>query len=58
LFMCQDLGLDTVGFSADLQPYRHTRRAGWREIPATVLVWWDVKVRRPLPVLGEKMPIF
>jgi SanA protein len=57
LFTCQNLGLDAIGFSADLQPYWHTRRSMLREIPATALAWWDVKVRRPLPVLGEQIDI-
>ena len=39
LFTCQNLGLDTIGFSADLQPYWPTRRSMLREIPATALAW-------------------
>lgn len=57
LFTCQNLRVDAVGLSADLQPYRHTRRSRLREIPATLLAWWDVKVRHPLPVLGERIDI-
>lgn len=57
LFTCQNLGLDAIGFSANLQPYWPTRRSMLREIPATALAWWDVKVRRPLPVLGEQIDI-
>ncbi|OQY16842.1 MAG: hypothetical protein B6I35_15340 [Anaerolineaceae bacterium 4572_32.2] len=57
LFTCGNLGIETVGFSADLQPYWHIRRSQLREIPATALAWWDVKLRRPLPVLGEKIDI-
>jgi SanA protein len=57
LFICQNLSLDAVGFAADLRPYQHIRRSMLREIPATALAWWDVKVRRPLPVLGEQIDI-
>ncbi len=57
LFTCQGLELDAVGYVADRQPYVHI---GWywvREIPALWLSWFDLVVRRPLPVLGEPIPI-
>jgi len=57
LFTCRNLGLDAVGFSADLQPYRQVQRSELREIAATALAWWDIKVRHPLPVLGERIEI-
>ncbi len=57
LFTCHNLGIDAVGFSADLRTYGHTHLSWWREIPATALAWWDVKVRHPLPVLGERIDI-
>ena len=57
LFTCRNLGIDVAGFSADLRPYWHTLRSWLREIPATLLAWWDVKVRHPLPVLGERIDI-
>jgi vancomycin permeability regulator SanA len=28
-----------------------------REVLATTAAWWDVNVRHPVPVLGEKLPI-
>ena len=57
LFTCRNLGIDAVGLSADLRTYWHARRSWLREIPATVLAWWDVQVRHPLPVLGEQIDI-
>jgi len=57
LFTCRNLGIDAAGFSADLRPYWHTLRSWLREIPATLLAWWDVKARHPLPVLGERIDI-
>jgi SanA protein len=57
LFTCRNLGLDAVGFSADLRTYRTARYSWLREIPATALAWWDVKVRKPLPVLGDPIEI-
>jgi SanA protein len=57
LFTCQNLGVEAVGFSADLRPYWDALRSALREIPATALAWWDLRVRRPVPVLGEQIDI-
>lgn len=60
LLICNGLGLDGVGVSADRQPYRHSSQAIWnlRELPATLVAFIDTYVTRPLPVLGDKEPIF
>ncbi len=57
LYTCQRLGLDAVGYVADRRPYIHIRRYQAREIPALWLAWWDLWVRRPVPILGEPIPI-
>ncbi len=57
LYTCQGLGLDAVGYVADRRPYVHSAWYWTREVPALWLAWWDVRVRRPLPVLGEPIPI-
>ena len=59
LYLCDALGVDAVVVLADLQDYT-IRRVTWetREYPALALAWWDVNVRRPLPVLGEPLPIY
>lgn len=60
LLICNGLGLDGVGVSADRQPYRRSSQAIWnlRELPATLVAFIDTYVTRPLPVLGDKEPIF
>jgi SanA protein len=60
LFLCERLGLEVVGLTADQRPYPGLSRMWWqtREIPALVLAWWDVNIRRPIPVLGDPLPIF
>ena len=60
LFLCERLGLDVVGLTADQRPYPGLSRMWWqtREIPALALAWWDVNIRRPIPVLGDPLPIF
>lgn len=58
LYLCDALGIEVVGVVADRQPYgpaRHWWRA--REFGALALAWWDVNVRRPVPVLGDPLPI-
>ncbi len=59
LYLCDALGVDAVALVADRQPYS-ARRVIWetREYLALARAWWDVNVARPLPVLGEPLPIF
>ena len=60
LFLAKSFGIDAVGFSSDLRTYRKSTMTYWniREIPAVFTAYWDVYIRRPLPVLGEYEPIF
>jgi SanA protein len=57
LYTCQRLGLDAVGVVADRHRYV---RAGWfrfRELLALVRAWLDLNLLKPLPVLGEPIPV-
>ena len=57
LFTCNQVGLQSVGVAADR---RHYVRGGWydfRELFATARAWLDVNVLRPLPVMGDPIPI-
>jgi len=58
LYLCDALGVDAVALVADRQDYS-ARRVVWetREYLAMARAWWDVNVARPLPVLGEPLPI-
>ena len=59
LFICEALGLQAAGVSADRRAYRRFSLAWWnlREVIATANAWWDVTVAHPVPVLGEPIPI-
>jgi SanA protein len=57
LYTCEGLGLDAVGYVADRMHYVHIRRYQAREFPALWLAWWDLHVRRPLPILGDPIPV-
>lgn len=57
LYTCQHLGLDVVGVVADRHQYI---RAPWyqlRELFALTRAWLDLKLFKPLPVLGEPIPV-
>jgi SanA protein len=60
LFTCNALGMDAIGVSADRREYRWGSLLSWniRELPATLVAFWDVYVAKPLPVMGEPEPIF
>jgi SanA protein len=59
LYLCEALGVDAVAAVSDRQAYS-SRRVTWetREYLAVALAWWDVNVRRPIPVLGDPVPIW
>ena len=58
LFTADGLGLRAEGVAADRHDYLHIRRYWWREVAATPVALWQAYVSRPLPVLGDKLPIF
>jgi SanA protein len=60
LYLCNALGIQADGVSADLHPYRRSIQVIWnlRELPASLTALLDVHVRHPIPVLGKPEPIF
>lgn len=60
IFTCNALGLPAVGVAADKREYHPAAKDYWqlREVPATLVAFWQVFVSRPLPVLGNPEPIF
>jgi SanA protein len=60
LFLCNQLGIDSLGVNADLREYSKYSLRSWniREIFATSSAMWDIWIQRPTPVLGEELPIF
>jgi len=53
LYLCEALGIEAVGVSADRRPYRERTVAFWnlREFFATAAAWWDVNIAQRVPVL-------
>lgn len=60
IYLCNQLGVDSVGVNADLRVYRKSSLLYWsgRELLATVAALWDVNIGHPVPVLGNPEPIF
>lgn len=60
IFTCNGLGMRVNGVIADLRDYHTHSLRFWnmRELPATLVALWQVWVSHPLPVLGEREPIF
>jgi len=58
LYICEQLGLNPVGYAADRRPYVYIRQYWLREVPALWVAWWQLWVSHPVPVLGEPIPIF
>ena len=54
IFTCRNLGVNSIGFSADRRAYLSNPYYRLRDAFATVRAWWDVKIARPEPVLGPK----
>lgn len=57
LMICNALGVQAEGYSADRRAYRTVWWNELREIPALVNALVEVYITRPVPVLGEPIPI-
>lgn len=60
LFLCNTLGIDAYGVTADNSNYLRSRYTFWwlREILASINAYWDVFISPPQPILGSPEPIF
>ena len=60
IYLCNLLGVDSLGVNSDLQTYRKSSLLYWnaRELFATAAAMWDVNIGHPIPVLGKQEPIF
>jgi len=49
LYLCNKMGMDAVGVSADLEHYQDWWWNEARDLLASVKAWWDVNVQTPRP---------
>jgi SanA protein len=59
LYLCEQLGVEAVGLAADQSQFSTRLRLTWeaRETVASAAAWWDTHVAKPLPILGDPLPI-
>lgn len=57
LFTCERLGLTTAGVVADRRAYFRSPWYQMRELFALARAWLDVHIFKPVPVLGEPIPV-
>jgi SanA protein len=59
LYLCNSLGVDSIGIVADRRDYTRGAHFWWRvrELPATFGAWSNLNLFRPTPILGERIPI-
>jgi SanA protein len=60
LYLCNHLGVKSVGVTSDIQTFRKSTVLYWnmRELLATAAALWDIHIAHPVPVLGNQEPIF
>jgi SanA protein len=57
LHTCDRLGVEAVGLVADRHRYRRAPWFNLRETMAMVRAWFDLNLVRPVPVLGDPIPV-
>lgn len=59
IYLCESLGVDSIGIAADRRQYPEDTKNQWarRETLAIPLAWLDINVLQPTPILGAKEPI-
>jgi SanA protein len=60
LFICNQLGIESIGVSADQHKHWSISFVYWqiRELPASLAAIFDVWIFKPIPILGDPEPIF
>ncbi len=59
MYLCESLGIKSLGVAADRQTYGVGAPQLWtsREVLATAGAWADLHILHPVPILGERTPI-
>ena len=54
MYLCNELGVDAIGVAAGNRGYEKQEKYSFREFLASLQAWFDVKIRKPEPILGDK----
>lgn len=57
LYTCRQLGMAAVGLRSDPGESPPSLRSVIREIPASIVAWWQTHTKPPAQILGDKIPI-
>lgn len=57
LYLCSNIGIDSVGITADRRQYEDTRRWAFREFFSVISAWYEMNFVPFKPIGGEKEPI-
>ncbi len=57
LYTCNRLGIDAIGVAADRHQYLRAHWYELREVAALTRAWFDVNLLKPVPVLGDPIPV-
>lgn len=57
LYLCQSMGIETIGVAADRRPYTYAAWFGFREALARMRAWFDIYLLHPTVVGGEPIEI-
>jgi SanA protein len=57
LYTCNRLGIESAGVVADRHQYVYARWYQVREVAALARAWLDLSLLKPVPVLGDPIPI-
>ena len=57
LYLCNALGVESIGVKADRRKYRSPRRMAFRESFSIFSAWFETNIYPWKPVLGKKEPI-
>lgn len=59
LYICNELGLDAVGYRADIRELNDSTLNSAREFFASWLAWWQINITKPKPkFLGDQEKVF
>jgi vancomycin permeability regulator SanA len=57
LYLCNALGVDSVGIQSDRRKYDMANRLAWRETLSNISAWFELNFYPWKPILGKKEPI-